>query len=65
MCPAGCLATYISDVLELEQEFLASLPWVWKAPLLAVARRKVTVLKNCCISMHKHSSYGNSVRSGL
>ncbi|CAL5223911.1 g6509 [Coccomyxa viridis] len=36
----GCLARYISDVLEIEQEFLASLPWAWKAPLLAVARRK-------------------------
>ena len=40
---AGCLAVYITDVLELEHDFLASLPWAWKAPLLAVARRKVNL----------------------
>ncbi len=29
--------------LNWSKDFLASLPWAWKAPLLAVARRKVTV----------------------
>ncbi|BDA48539.1 hypothetical protein COCOBI_12-2190 [Coccomyxa sp. Obi] len=35
----GCLATYLEDLLDAGQELLSQLPWTWKAPLLAVARR--------------------------
>ena len=40
-CQAGCLAEYLEDLLDAGQELLSQLPWTWKAPLLAVARRTV------------------------
>ena len=40
-CRAGCLAEHLEDLLDVGPELLSQLPWTWKAPLLAVARRTV------------------------
>lgn len=64
---AGCLAVYIKDVLELAHDFLASLPWAWKAPLLAVARRKVNLIfllskaSDYCVCSFLFSADSNTV----
>lgn len=40
----GCLAEHLEELLEAGEELLSQLPWTWKAPLLAVARRTVHTL---------------------